>query len=171
MRPIYLLTILTILVGCREQDPNKELMKEVAEAYQAGSKKILTEELSNENTEFIADTLELRTRCDQIMTHIGKGEIDKAFSEIKKYTFLPKQEMDAAQAATKKQISLTLNRFGDFCGYEFVSQKNVSPSLVKFEYIAKCENHPLVWRFMFYKADNKWTLNIFNWDDQIQTLN
>jgi len=170
MKNIYLLFLLAILAGCGKQDPNKQLLKEVAEAYKSGQEKVLTEKLTNEDTEFITDTMELRERCDRIMSFIGKGDVNGAFDEMKKYTFLPEKEMDSACSSTRKQLDLTENRHGKFSGFEFISQKNISPSLVKFIYIAKRENHPLAWRFVFYKADDKWTLNVFNWDDQIQTL-
>lgn len=171
MKKASLFIILALLSGCGEKDENSAIMQELNETRKLFETKDLTTKLTNEGTEFVGDALELRDTCDEIMSYVGKGDIKGAFEEMKKYTFLPASEMDNAYRATQKQIDLTQNRFGAFQGYEFVYQQLVSESLVKFIYLAKCENHPLVWRFMFYKSGDTWTLNVFTWDDQIQAIN
>ena len=162
--------MIAILVGCGEKDVNKEVMKELAEIKKHEFKKDLTSQLNNKDTEFVGDALELRDICNQIMEYAGQGDIKTAFEEMKKYSFMPDSEMDSAYIGTQKQIDIMQNRFGKFTGYELVEQQLVSDSLVRFVYLAKCENHPLVWRFLFYKSEDKWTLNNFTWDDLIQNI-
>ena len=61
-------------------------------------------------------------------------------------------------------------RYGKFIGYELLDKKHIGSSLVKFTYLAKCSKHPLIWDFIFYKANEKWVLNYFYWNDRIQNL-
>jgi len=63
-----------------------------------------------------------------------------------------------------------MQRYGNFLGYEFVKKEDISKSLIYFVYISKCKNHPFVCTFIFYKGDEKWMLNVFNWHDKIQKI-
>ena len=126
--------------------------------------------IEEKNKTGISDVNILKKTCDEIMEEIGKKKLKEAFSKIKKYTCLPEAEINLVYNATIKQLNIAQKRYGKFIGYELINEKKISSSLVKFTYIAKCTIHPLVWRFIFYKAKDKWTLNYFYWDDKIQNL-
>lgn len=144
--------------------------KVIKESHDKMRYKDLSTKLSSITEEQIKDTQEIRKACDDIMSHIGNGDLDSGFRVIEKYTWLPEKEIDNALEASKPQLELIKNRFGDFIGYEFVSEEFISPSLVHYVYLAKCSNHMLVFTFTFYKATDSWTLNNFLWNDNIATL-
>ena len=170
MKYIWILALLVVLAGCEDKSASDEVMEKIGEIQKTALKKDLTSTLDNKDAKTVEDVLELRNICDKIMGSVGNGDIKSAFEEMKKYTFLPASEMDGAYEGTQKQLDLLQNRYGKFIGYELVEEQLVSDSLVRFVYLAKCKNLPLVWRFMFYQSDGKWTLNSFVWDDQIQNI-
>ncbi len=54
--------------------------------------------------------------------------------------------------------------YGKFMGYELITEKNVSHTLVMNSYIIKHEFQPLRFTFTFYKADDEWKVYHFNFD-------
>jgi hypothetical protein len=64
--------------------------------------------------------------------------------------------------------SLQLN-LGKYTGHELIIQKSASPSLVLYSYLVKHKNQPIRFSFIFYRAENEWTLYRFNFDDQMDT--
>jgi hypothetical protein len=56
---------------------------------------------------------------------------------------------------------------GKYTGKELISQRSASPSLVIYSYLAKHENQPIRFTFIFYKASNDWVLYRFNYDDSM----
>jgi len=171
---LYGLALGLLFMGCNQDNGTKTKMEELREVVIQTQKEQCKIKLSNDlpanNSAGIKESKDLKIKCDGIMKHIGQGEVFSAFEEIKRYTWISDKEIDIVYKGTEKHLKLTGNRYGSFVGYEFIKEENISKSLRKFTYIAKCENHPLVWTFIFYKAKDKWTLNVFNWHDKIQKL-
>jgi hypothetical protein len=89
--------------------------------------------------------------------------IDYIFATNKLFTNLAqinavKAKLDSGQAA-----------LGKYLGKELISQKSVSPGFVGYTYLAKHENEPIRFTFIFYKPQNEWILYRFNFDDAIDT--
>jgi len=171
---VYGLVVGLLFMGCTEVSTSKSEMEDlrdvIFEIQREQSKLTLSEPIVSNNMIGIEDTKDLKLKCNSIMKHLGKGEILLGFEEIKKYTWISDKEIDVVRKGTEKQLKMIGQRYGDFLGYEFVKKEDISKSLIRFVYISKCKNHPLVWTFIFYKADEKWTLNVFNWHDKIQKI-
>ena len=161
-------------MGCTQNNTSKSEMEElkevISEIKKEQSKLTLSQPIVTQNDIGIKESKDLKVKCNNIMKYIGTGDMFKGFEEIKKYTWISDKEIDVVYKGTEKQLKLVGKRYGSFIGYEFIKQENISNSLRKFTYISKCENHPLVWTFIFYKANKKWTLNVFNWHDKIQKI-
>ncbi len=170
MKIILITLALITAIGCKEESENDKIKKEIIESLRFLPNKDYATKLSDEKITSVSEIPELKEICETIMKLIGDNHIKEAFDEMKKYTVLPSSEMDKVSKVSIKQIDLTKNRFGKLIGYEYISQECISKSVVKFTYIAKCNNHPLIWKFTFYKADKKWTLNHFYWNDKIENL-
>ncbi len=174
MNKVYpLLCIAALLLGCGK--PNDVAELEAARKVISDSRKLmmykdLTSTINPITEEQIQDAEEIRGTCEEIMSHMGKGDFDSGFEVIKKHTWLPEKEINNALEGSKPQLELLSNRFGEFIGHEFVSEEFVSPSLANYVYLAKCRNHVLVFNFTFYKATDNWTLNNFYWNDNLNAL-
>ncbi|NLN24630.1 MAG: hypothetical protein GX163_03040 [Bacteroidetes bacterium] len=59
----------------------------------------------------------------------------------------------------------TESYMGKYYGYELITKKKFSESFVLYSYLVKYDRQPLRFTFKFYKANDKWTLNSFSFDD------
>lgn len=84
--------------------------------------------------------------------------VDYIFSTNK--SFKPNQISEI-----KGKLTGTALTIGTFYGYEQITTKNTSPSLILFSYLAKHDRQPIRFTFMFYKPQDKWILYKFKFDD------
>ena len=121
-----------------------------------------------------ADTLksepEAKQLAEKVMAQAAKGNISGAFNVMKPYVAIPDSEFEGLSLQSKAQRDQFGSRFGKSIGYEFVSEKKVGQSVLRFVYIEKTEKHALPWMFVFYKTPGGWTLNSFVWNDKIQNV-
>ena len=112
----------------------------------------------------------LLDECDAILAALtGKG-VSAAFKRIRRLSLVSDSELAEVEKMTNQQLAVGQARLGDIMGYERISSRQIGDSITECVYIAKCEKHVLRWRFYFYKPKDKWMLNTFFWDDQIQEL-
>ncbi len=110
-----------------------------------------------------------RQTADAFLTRAGRGEIASAFDDL----FL-----GSPTAATKGQGIDVLKRqyeagrglYGNPLGFELENEKKLGQSLVRLTYIQKFDQHPLIWRFWFYRPVDKWFVDSVLFNDQVQTL-
>ena len=114
-----------------------------------------------------ADTKKI---CDKFMQKIVVGKIEAAFSIIEPYFPIPESEFSSIIIQTIKQLGMSEQRFGNPIGYEFIEGEEISEILIKYTYLEKFDRHAICWMFIFYKPQEKWLVNHFVWDDNIQAL-
>jgi len=106
---------------------------------------------------------------DQIMTKVVSGDIEGGLLLMKPYLIIPDSEFNVMLEQTKLNLPTIQGRFGKTLGSELIVEKQVGKSLLKIVHIQKFERHILRWNFFFYKPNNKWVLNTFNFDDNIRS--
>ena len=153
---LYGLALGLLFMGCNQNNTSKNEMEELRDVLSQTQKErcklVKLSTIVKQDNVGIKESKDLKIKCDSIMKYIGKGDIFSGFEEIKKYTWIPDKEIDIVRKGTEKQWKIVSNRYGSFIGFEFIKEKNISKSLRKFTYIAKCENAPLVWTFIFYNG-------------------
>lgn len=122
------------------------------------------------HAELLKTTSEVRAFTDKIMSHIGGGELDKAFNELKSTSLVTETEIDSVAIQSKAQRQKYAKFYGDSIGYEFIREQQVGESLLHLQYIEKTNMHAFPWSFYYYKTSKGWKLNTFNWNDQIKNL-
>ena len=108
--------------------------------------------------------------CDRFMQKIVAGKIEAAFAIIEPYFPIPESELSMIIIQTVKQLGMSEQRFGNPIGYEFIKEDEVKETLIKYTYLEKFDKHAVRWIFVFYKPEEKWLVNHFVWDDNIQAL-
>ena len=73
----------------------------------------------------------------------------KAFDELTKNTTLGDNE--TLLAGLSDNLKLVTANFGPYIAYEPVGAKALGSDLIEFRYLYKCQNHPIVWRFTYYR--------------------
>lgn len=108
--------------------------------------------------------------CDDFLTLMIEGDIEKAFDMIGKEWPFSISEIQSLESSTIKQLDSVKGRYGKILGYELIKEEKIKESFLKYTYIMKYEKHIIRWKFIFYKPEDKWLLNSFNFDDSINEL-
>jgi hypothetical protein len=67
---------------------------------------------------------------------------------------------------TNKVRDLT-GLLGEFIGYELLSEKTAGPNIKMITYVVRYDREPLRFTFLFYKPKDKWQVNNFSYDENI----
>src|SRR5580765_560681 len=113
---------------------------------------------------------DVRSISDNIMSSLVKGGAPAGFATMRQYLNIPDAEFQAVALGSQSQREQFGTRYGKTVGYEFIEQKKLGESLMMLTFIEKTEKHALPWLFFFYKTPAGWTLNSFNWNDQLPQL-
>ena len=120
--------------------------------------------------ELLVDENDMKTLAERVMGKVAVEDIDAAFALMKPYFPFSGAEVDAAAIQTKALRAQYGERYGSPIGYEFIDSKKLGDSLIMFRYIEKTNRHALPWIFYFYKTPEGWSLNTFDWNDQLKRL-
>ena len=121
-----------------------------------------------------ADTLDsegaIRVFTDTIMEKVAAGDFDAAFEMIKPYILLSSAEVDSVLEKTKSLRDQYGSRYGKSTGYAYLDSKKVGKILLRLRYVEQTNRHALPWVFYFYKSEDGWILNSFDWNDIYKDL-
>jgi hypothetical protein len=114
---------------------------------------LAAEDLRNQSwKEFQVATIELRLNCcDQICPSARQTLI-----------YLSEKTLKERQALT--------DRLGKIVGVKLVREERVSDFLYRITYAEKARKTPASMAIYFYRPQNQWMLNAFNWDDRAMLL-
>lgn len=108
--------------------------------------------------------------CDRFLTLMVEEDIEKAFNIVEEQWPFAIAEIQRLESSTIKQLDSVKGRYGNILGYELVKEEKIKDTFVKYTYVMKYEKHIIRWKFIFYKPDDSWILNSFNFDDSINEL-
>lgn len=125
-------------------------------------------------TTVFADTLPNKKAVKQlaasVMEKVIEGKISEGVELTRPYIIIPTSELDVLKNQIKMQIPMIEQRFGKTVGLELVNIEEVGDYLMLILYVQKLEKHVMRWKFYFYKPNDEWVLNTFNFDDKLQLL-
>ena len=108
--------------------------------------------------------------CEVFLQSLAKNDTKRAFNSIKPYISIPDKEFNEVIEEVVRQRDTLVKRFGNSQSYEFLQEQTLKDILLKYTYIEKYQIHVIRWSFIFYKPQDKWTLNSFYWDENIKEL-
>lgn len=80
--------------------------------------------------------------------------------------WMPERNRDGIEHV-KTSLSSLLDLVGDYYGYEKITEKSVGESFKLVSYLVKYDREPLRFTFIFYKPGDKWQLQSFQYDENI----
>jgi hypothetical protein len=95
-----------------------------------------------------------------------EGGSDSAVSYLfatNKYTLKLGPQLDTLKAKLRQYIDV----FGQFHGYDLLTKKSAGPNYILFVYLVRHDREPLTFRMLFYKAADKWKIQTFNFNDNM----
>ena len=100
----------------------------------------------------------------------GEGKTVEAIENLRPYLRIPESELEASIENYRLQESMFERRFGAVIGAELIMIEERGASLIQATFIQKFEKHPMVWRIVFYKPVEEWTISSYRTDDQVGLL-
>ena len=89
--------------------------------------------------------------------------VDYAFGTNK---WMVERKKDAIDNV-KTQLSSFIGLVGDYYGYEKVTEKSIGESFKLVSYMLKYDRQPVRFTFVFYKPNEKWQVQNFQYDDNL----
>lgn len=108
----------------------------------------------------------------RVMSAVGRGDLQAAYTALKNYSVLPVAEIDTGLQQTQAQRgnNAFAARYGKTVGHELIGKRKLGSSMLRYAYIEKTERQPLPWVFHFYQSPKGWVLNEFGWDGNAAAL-
>lgn len=113
---------------------------------------------------------EIRAFSDKFMDQIIKANFKKAFDSTKSVWPLPEVEIDGIVNKIKQQWPMIENRFGMPVDKEWIKEKRIGKSFLRYYYLHKFENHSIYWYIDFYKPRDLWLINRVLFRDNLDVL-
>ncbi|WP_299788419.1 hypothetical protein [uncultured Shewanella sp.] len=131
---------------------------------------IFSVSLSVQAAESLSSKEDAQLLAEAVMESVSKDKLKDGLEKLRPYTVVPVAEFDVQMGQMDMKIPAIAQRFGKSIGYDFVEEEQLGESLIQYVYLQKFEKHVMVWRFIFYKPKDKWLLNTWYFNDQIQLL-
>lgn len=131
---------------------------------------IFTLSFSTQAVESLSSEEAAQSLAKEVMENVSKDLFKEGLLKLRPYTVVPMAEFDVQMGQLDMQIPAIAQRFGKSIGYDFVEKEQLGESLMQYVYLQKFEKHVMVWRFIFYKPKDKWLLNTWYFNDQVQPL-
>lgn len=113
---------------------------------------------------------EARNLTNLVMEKVTTGNSDEGLRLMKPYLTVPDAEFESVVGQVRGQVPALSQRFGKIIGFEFVREDGAGTSLLRIIQLQKFERHAIRWTFIFYRGADGWSLNSFNFDENIRTL-
>ena len=125
---------------------------------------------------FQVKSQDLKTKDDvkafaaDVMASVAEGKVADGLVKFKPYIIIPESEFTMSLEQLKLQQPVIDQRFGQTVGVELIDIEEQGESLMLIVYIQKFEKHVMRWKMYFYKPKDKWILNTYSTDDQLQLM-
>ena len=113
---------------------------------------------------------ETKVYAEKLMDHFVKTEFEKGLNDAKKYWPIPEVEIDGMKNQINLQWPIIDQRFGKPISKEFIKEKNIGESFVRYYFLQKFEKHSIYWQIDFYKARELWKVNSILFLDNLEPL-
>ena len=107
---------------------------------------------------------------ENCLKHFVAGDYKAGLDLFKPYWVAPANEIDTLIMQTVSTRNAVRQRFGDSIGYEFISQQRAGKSFLRIVAVEKLQNTAIRYSVVFYKAEDNWVVQNFNWDDKVLLL-
>lgn len=114
---------------------------------------------------YLNNEIETQELSKKIVSLFSKNEIPESFEQLKPYWPLPQNEIEPIEEKTIKYLNLIEQRFGKPIGTLKVKNETISDIAIRETYLIRYEFTAIRLKFTYYKNNNGWLVNAFNWDD------
>ena len=125
---------------------------------------------SNSMAEGFMSEKQAREFSDKLMDQFITKKFKEGLDSAKPYWPIPEVEIDGLANQIAQQWPVVDQRFGQAIDKEFISEKRIGKSFLRYYYLHKFENHSIYWQMDFYKPRNEWIINSIIFLDSLEAL-
>ena len=111
-----------------------------------------------------------RSFADGLMDQFLNARFQEGFNSVKKYWPIPETDIDGLVKQIQQQWPLVTQRYGKPFAKEFVGEKRIGKSFLRYYYLHKFENHAIYWQIDFYNPSSEWEINMINFFNNVDAL-
>lgn len=115
--------------------------------------------------EFLKNENETQELSKKVLSLFSENKISESFRELTPYWPLPQNEIESLEEKTIKYLNIIEQRFGKSIGTLKVKNETISDFSIRETYLIRYENTAIRLIFTYYKNNNGWIVNAFQWDD------
>lgn len=116
----------------------------------------------------IPDLKQIPAFCENFMQKFKDNKISEAIELMKDYSVIDPAELDKMGILISNRIARLGDSYGKILSYEFIEEKNIKEFLLKRVYMLRFEKSCLKFDFRFYNGGSGWTVNHFNFTEQLE---
>ena len=111
-----------------------------------------------------------RDFADKLMDQFIAKKFKEGLDSAKPYWPIPEVEIDGLANQISQQWPIVDQRFGQAIDKEFISEKRIGKSFLRYYYLHKFQNHSIYWQIDFYKPRDEWKINSIIFLDSLEAL-
>lgn len=106
---------------------------------------------------------------EKINEHFFDLYDSKGPSEALEFVFSTNNWINETQTLEVKNKLVELTKqLGDYQGKEVISKRSISEDYLLYSFLIKYDRQPIRYLFIYYKPNNKWQLQKFQYDDNLE---
>jgi hypothetical protein len=113
---------------------------------------------------------ECRSFADSLMDQFINENFQEGLNSAKQYWPIPEVEIDGMLNRIKQQWPIVDQRFGKAVAKEFVKEKRIGKSFLRYYYLHKFQRHSIYWEIDFYRPRKEWKINTITFLDKLDPL-
>ena len=107
---------------------------------------------------------------EKINEHFFDLYDSKGISEALEFIFSTNDWINETQTSELKNKLVELTKkLGGYQGQEVVSKRSISENYLLYSFLIKYDRQPIRYLFIYYKPKDKWQLQNFQYDDNLET--
>jgi hypothetical protein len=109
------------------------------------------------------------TRAQAFLRQVGGGSVNAAYDSLFAGSPIAVDKVQEVDAI-KRQTAAMLPIYGPVLGVEPIGQTQFGTSVMRLTYIMKCQKHPIIWTFIFYRPVDRWITASVLFNDEFRGL-
>ena len=116
-------------------------------------------------SEQLPDQKAMDQLSNEVVKYFAENYVARAVGAMEPYWPIPQNEIDAFEEKSMKWFNFFEQNYGASIGQHKVKREKIADIAIRDTYIIRYKITAVRLMFTYYKSDNGWIINSFEWDD------